>query len=267
MSSKSSCSPSNSCSPYGSGSQGQGYMQDSFNNDAGAVKKYINHVLRPVTIKQLHAASQTQADADFKVDGQDIGQVTFIAVVRSRNSTSTSIGYHLEDGTGSIEGRKFMGQDEDPSQFGDILENSYVRIFGSLREYQQKITVNIFGIRLLTDMNELTHHNLEVMLCHVSATRSKTMGGQNAAMSSTSYNNISANRGAGSLAPNEEIRQQIADLIKSADQVIGLHRNEIYSRFTHASGGLQALNAIIDDMVADGFIYTGTDEDHYLCPM
>lgn len=33
------------------------------------------HSLRPVVIKQLHDATQTHADADWLIDGVEIGQV------------------------------------------------------------------------------------------------------------------------------------------------------------------------------------------------
>ena len=50
---------------------------------------------------------------------------------------------------------------------------AYVRVVGNMREYQGRFSVTAHTIRLIPDMNELTYHNLEVMVVHASFTRSK----------------------------------------------------------------------------------------------
>lgn len=67
------------------------------------------------------AATQTQADGDFKIDGQDIGQVTLIAAVRNINQASTQNIYMIEDGTGVIDAKKYPSDHDDPEEVNSIL--------------------------------------------------------------------------------------------------------------------------------------------------
>lgn len=65
--------------------------------------------MRPVTIKQLVEASATNGDG-FAVQSYggklvDIGQVVFVACVRSVRESEASTDYIFEDGTGSIPGK------------------------------------------------------------------------------------------------------------------------------------------------------------------
>lgn len=63
--------------------------------------------LRPLTIRQIRNAEQPHPDADFRVDGQDIGQVTVVAIVRAISKGTTNVSYSVEDGTDTIEVRQW----------------------------------------------------------------------------------------------------------------------------------------------------------------
>ncbi|KAF9110685.1 replication factor A protein 2 [Mortierella sp. AM989] len=250
--------------PYSNAGQGGGFVQDSFSSDAGAIKKIANHTLRPVTIKQLLNVTQTQADGDFRIDGHDVGQVTFIATVRTISKQSTQHTYTVEDGTGTIDAKRFPTEDEDPIDLSSIAIGSTVRIVGLLKQFNQKFSVNIHAIRPILDMNELTYHNLEVIYVHVSLTRSKG----NMGISSTSHNNIGnhgmANAGSGSVVG--EIPEQIVEMVHNHPDAgsTGTPRREIIARFAQLTGGPEAANTLIDEMVNEGVLYTAEDYDHLL---
>ncbi|KAF8983580.1 replication factor A protein 2 [Entomortierella lignicola] len=254
--------------PYSNAGQGQGFVQDSFSSDANATKKIANHTLRPVTIKQLLSVTQTQADGDFRIDGHDIGQVTFIATVRTINRQSTQHTYTIEDGTGTIDAKRFPTEDEDSTELSSIVDGSIVRIVGLLKQYNQKFSVNIHAIRLIQDMNEITYHNLEVMYVHVSLTRSK-QGVGSMSVSSTSHNSFgnhnmvnAGNMGSGS----GDVPNQIIELIRNhpVGGTTGVHRREIIGQFGKAAGGVEAINKLIEKMVYDGIMYTAEDDDHFM---
>ncbi|KAG0215935.1 replication factor A protein 2 [Mortierella sp. GBA30] len=257
-------------------SQGQGFVQDSFGSDGGAPKKNTNHTLRPVTIKQLHAVAQTQADGDFKIDGHDLGQITFIAVVRTINRQSTQHTYQVEDGTGTIDAKSFPSVDDDSADTNMIVEGAYVRIVGLLKSFNNRFTVNIHAIRPIEDFNELTYHLLETTFVHVSFTRSKTGGIGSGMSSSSAYNNnlsahsmanASAPGAGGATASGDIIQQQIAEMCHNHPLQLagtGVPRHEIQSRFASVLGGADGVNNVIETMIVDGFLYTAEDEDHFL---
>ncbi|KAG0366342.1 replication factor A protein 2 [Gamsiella multidivaricata] len=237
--------------PYSNAGLGQGIVQDSFSSDAGATKKIINHALRPVTIKQLITATQTQADGDFKIDGHDLGQITFIAVVRSINRQSTQDTYSVEDGTGAIDVKRFRAEDEDPAELNSVVEGTYVRIFGLLRQFNQRFSINSHTIRPIQDMNEITYHNLEVIYAHISSTRHKVghSGIDTSMMSSSSHNygshGIAGAGGMGAGSSGGDVAQQITEMITtqthSTGDNKGVHRREIIARFAPIAGGAEAV--------------------------
>ena len=47
-----------------------------------------------------------------------------------------------------------------------MRENTYVRVYGSIRSFGGKRTVVAFKMTPLTDMNELTYHLLETIHSH-----------------------------------------------------------------------------------------------------
>ncbi|KAF9987761.1 replication factor A protein 2 [Mortierella antarctica] len=254
-------------------SQGQGFVQDSFGSDGGAPKKNANHTLRPVTIKQLQTVAQTHSDGDFKIDGHDLGQITFIGVVRTINRQSTQHIFQVEDGTGTIDARTFSSV-EDDAESNSITEGTYVRVVGILRSYNERFSVNLHSIRAIQDFNELTYHLLETTFVHVSFTKSKAGSIGGGASSGGAHNNFGAHSmsnaavpgGAGGAIGGGDIPQQIVEMInnhplKAAGS--GIPRRDIQSRFTSAVGSVQGVNDILETMVADGFLYTTEDDDHF----
>ena len=82
--------------------------------------------LRPVTIKQLLDAEQPHPDADFKIDGSEVGHITFVGVVRNVVVQSTNITYRVEDGTGAIDVKQWLDADSDTSGKSTL---AYVYLF------------------------------------------------------------------------------------------------------------------------------------------
>lgn len=75
-----------------------------------------NNTLRPVTIRQIINADQPHPDADFALDGAELGQLTFVAVVRNISRNATNVAYSVEDGTGQIEVRQWLDSSGDDTQ-------------------------------------------------------------------------------------------------------------------------------------------------------
>lgn len=74
-----------------------------------------NNTLRPVTIRQILNAEQPHPDAEFVLDNAELGQLTFVAVVRNISRNATNVAYSVEDGTGQIEVRQWLDSSGDDS--------------------------------------------------------------------------------------------------------------------------------------------------------
>lgn len=66
-----------------------------------------------MTIRQILSAEHPHPDADFMLDGGEIQQLTFVAVVRNISRNATNVAYSVEDGTGQIEVRQWLESADD----------------------------------------------------------------------------------------------------------------------------------------------------------
>ncbi|KAK4053822.1 hypothetical protein OIV83_001478 [Microbotryomycetes sp. JL201] len=139
-----------------------GFMANS-QDSPGAGKARGPQSLRPVTIYQIQNAEQVHPEADFTIDGAEVKDITFVACVRNKAASTTNIAYLVEDGTGQIDARQWTNAAEDSeTQFGNIENNTYVRILGTVKSFGGKRSINCNCIRPVTDMNEINFHMVEV---------------------------------------------------------------------------------------------------------
>ena len=143
--------------------------------------------MRPVTIKQILDASQPHPDADFKIDGEAISQITFVGQVRSIQQQTTNITYKLDDGTGIVEVKQWIDSDANTDDKMDVdgskkpVEDGYCRVWGRLKAFNNKRHVGAHVIRPIGDYNEVNYHLLEATAVHLFFTRGPPQqGGQKA---------------------------------------------------------------------------------------
>ncbi|KAJ9117898.1 hypothetical protein QFC20_000179 [Naganishia adeliensis] len=146
-------------SPYGASSQ-----------SPGGKGKGGQQTIRPLTIKQVLEASQPHADADFLVDGVELGNIKVIGVVRNISTTATNVSYQVEDGTGTVDCRLWLDTSNDDNGKTDGIEQDvYVAVVGSIKSFNQKRHVSATTVRPITDMNEVHYHFLECVWVSLSA--------------------------------------------------------------------------------------------------
>jgi replication factor A2 len=139
--------------------------------------------IRPVTIKQLVDAKAVAGEggAEHSVDGVQLVSVTFVAQLQNSTATNTFIQYRLDDGTAAIDGKSFLTDDArnaiETGAKQPIPQNAYVRVFGKLKEMNDKRLFNVDHIQQLKDMNEITYHFLEATYVHAQAKGLPTGGG------------------------------------------------------------------------------------------
>ncbi|KAL2761152.1 hypothetical protein ACRALDRAFT_2093040, partial [Sodiomyces alcalophilus JCM 7366] len=131
--------------------------------------------LRPVTIKQIIDAEEPYPGADFRIDGVNITQITFVGQVRAINPQPTNITYRIDDGTGIIEVKKWADSDKREEEVADgsgtIELGQFVRVWGRLKSFNNKRNVGAYFLRPITDYNEVNYHLLESTYVHLYITR------------------------------------------------------------------------------------------------
>lgn len=88
----------------------------------------------------------------------------------------THIQYKVDDGTGVIEVKKWTDEaQQERIQDGSMpnlpKQDEYVKVFGNLKEFNNRRHVGAQFVRPISDFNEISHHFLEATLVHLQLTR------------------------------------------------------------------------------------------------
>jgi replication factor A2 len=110
-----------------------------------------------------------------------ISQITFVGQIRTISTQATNITYKLDDGTGLIEVKQWIDSDA-PAETANppLQENTYVRVYGRLKPFNNKRHVGAHVVRPITDFNEINMHLLEATYVHLYFTRGPPEGLQGA---------------------------------------------------------------------------------------
>ncbi|KAF8521854.1 hypothetical protein JB92DRAFT_2889745 [Gautieria morchelliformis] len=250
-------------SPYGS--------QDSPRDGS---KKSSQYSLRALTILSMHNAQQAHGEANFTVDGIEIGQVTVVAqVVEDVDPQSTNILFRIDDGTARIDARHWLEQHESASDFSHITEGSYIRVMGSLKQINNKRHLSAPHVRLASP-KEFLFHKAEVML--VWAQTTLPVPGQPANISHvvTAGGDTSAYT-SGGLAQQAEnpnyahlpaLERRILECIQSAparDEGVPV---DLIAKRLDSNATLEAneLTQALDRLMDEGHIYSTIDDSHFM---
>ncbi|KAI2606898.1 replication protein A, subunit RPA32 [Hypoxylon fragiforme] len=154
------------------GGDGGGFFGGS-QSGSQAARPVNEESLRPVTAKQIIDAEQTfTKEGQFRIDGVDVTQVTFVGMVRQISPQTTNITYRIDDGTGIVEAKYWLDSDkQDDANRPIFQEEQYVRVWGRLRSFGNKEHVGAHVMRPVTDFNEINYHLLEATYVHLFLTR------------------------------------------------------------------------------------------------
>lgn len=155
---------------YGDG----GFNQDAqYSENSNSQRLQTRSTLSPVTIKQIHDSSQPVPDDEFVVNNVALNMVSFVGVVRKVENNTSAVTITIEDGTGSVDVRKWVDEKiataaEEGERFL-ALENKYVYVTGALKEMQLKKSIQHATIREVADYNEVVYHMLYAIENHLAA--------------------------------------------------------------------------------------------------
>ncbi|EWC45376.1 hypothetical protein DRE_00775 [Drechslerella stenobrocha 248] len=267
----------------GGGGGGGGFAGGSQGgSQASPGKSAARNTLRPVTIKQIIDAQAPGEDNVFIIDNHDIGHISFVAQIRNIAEQETSTTFKMEDGTGTIEVKKFRetkqsDMDEDgvtPALDPGLTQNAYARVVGTIRQFGGKRNVNTHNIRAVTDANEIQCHFLEATAVHLHFSRgppdaqgAKGAGGQQAGYAQdTDMGGAAGNAGnAANLLPpgTSPNARKIYGILKNRhDSSEGMHISMIAQ---HAKVSMAETYKAVDELLTNGVCFTTMDDEHIAC--
>ncbi|TCD64659.1 replication factor A protein 2 [Steccherinum ochraceum] len=263
---------------YQSNSMGGGYMSgggSQFNSPGAGTgsRRNTSNSLRPLTVKQVYAATQAHTDAEWMLDDLEVGQITVVAQVMSVQKQATNSVYYLDDGTGRIEARHWidttMEDDEDPNM---ITDNSYVRVLGGIKSFGNKRYINASHVRVAKDPSETYYHVLDVVASKLLLERGApgrggpvgdvkpniSAGGSGSASAYTAQSHGGASDQYSHLPQLE--RSIITFMMNQPPNEEGIHVGAIART---VGGSANEISAALDKLMDEGHVFTTLDESHY----
>lgn len=159
---------------YGNHGDG-GFSHDaeySENNDHSQ-KPQGRTSLIPITIRQLNEATQHVPDGEFSIHNLSLSLVSLVGVLRKVENQTSAVSVTVEDGTGSIEIKRWIEEKEtsaaEQTEYFQAMENKYVHVTGVLKQFNQKKGVQQAKFTLITDHNQVLYHMLAAISTHLEA--------------------------------------------------------------------------------------------------
>lgn len=251
---------------YDQGAGGQGYMSPGGfgtpqQSDDKKFRQRAQNIL-PVTIAEI--INSTQNDDKFFSSEIEIYQVKILGLVRTLKESPTRLDYEIDDLTGPpLEVKQFVDNDESvpiEEKIQAMRENTYVCVRGTVRSFGGKKSVVAFKISPVTDMNELTHHILEVIYSHASLTNqaTKVLGTQSIG---SSLNIGHGDHSDVMVSGLTVIQNQVHVAIRNNTSAEGASVESVCKQIKGVPE--KAIRDAIEFLSSEGHIYSTIDDDHY----
>jgi len=229
--------------------------------------------LVPVMIRQLHQAVQdTNDDAMFMLGSAAVAQVRLVGCIVEMKEQSTSLVYIVEDGTGRVEVKLWLEQDDNEelaSTRAKCCEGTYIRVIGNIKEFNGKRHISAFNVRPVEDFNELTHHALEAIFVHMRSEKESSdtkTAGDGAAPMATGHTAQQSSAGQGHNNEDDgmsSINKAVLQVFNNASSdEHGLDRRKAIEMLIPKGFDAQAIRKSIGFLVDEGHLYSTIDEDH-----
>lgn len=193
---------------------------------------------------------------------------------------ATSVDYFLSDGTGTINAKKWKEKDVKDLQDEKCIEGAFVQVVGTLKEYNDTLSLQIFSMSEVTDYNALTHHILECILTHNINTKGPIpgsaaaklaggsggsaynmgMGGNTMMAQSPGMGNQRARNDAGI---EESLLRAIKDTCRSEEGTTVDITLQYMLQTLQMSITREQVHNMVENLTNDGVLYGTIDEMHF----
>lgn len=200
----------------------------------------------------------THTDGEFFLDNSEVTHISLVGQIRNISKQTTHITYKIDDGTGTIEIK--VWSDVENAQLDDegndlsmkgLETGSWARVWGKLKEYNNRRHVQTHVIRPVLDKNEINHHLLEATYMHLYFTR-----GPPEQLASASKPN------GGTGATNQDPQQEAGYTGRSLPQLTPLARRmyDALQNEPQNNEGLHTQNLAVICQLSIGDIQKASDE-------
>ncbi|KAJ9535449.1 hypothetical protein OSB04_un001428 [Centaurea solstitialis] len=237
--------------------------------------KRDTQTLIPLTVKQINKALLSNDDkVNFLIDGVDVNNVKLVGMIFNKAERVTDVSFLLDDGTGRIDCNRWVNDPVDTKEMESMVDGMYVRVHGQLKGFQGKKQLLVFGIKPVTDFDEITNHFVECIYVHTYNTKltkqpSSSTSNQaympSSAVNTPSYQNAPFNQFTGQYVADGlvGIDKKVLDYLQlpsSLARESGVHQEELAKQLkTPLDKILLALNCLIEE----GLVYSSIDDCHF----
>jgi replication factor A2 len=196
-----------------------------------------------------------------------VTQVTAVGQVRSFNAAPTHISIRIDDGTGTLEVKKFTDIDkQNETANPDFEVDSHVRIWGRLKSFGGKRHVSAHLIRPITDHNEVNYHMLEATYVHLYFTKGPNPGQTGGDGDSMFVDGGAGYSGGGDNSATSSKLSGCSQHAKKMHNFMnetpggneGIHLNNITTR---TGMSVRDVLTAADELLGQGLIYTTVDDE------
>ncbi|KAK9213396.1 hypothetical protein WN943_002784 [Citrus x changshan-huyou] len=233
--------------------------------------------LLPMTVKQLSELSSND-ESSASIDGADVNTITVVGIVCDMQDKEPQFIFLIDDGTGRIECSRWAHEQMEFNEVNQIskLINSarlilsvtrkgmYVRVYGHLKAFQDKRSLNAYSLRPIIDFNEITSHFVECIYVQLYNTRLRGGSSNQPQMTNSNhlkeYNAISSNHY--SFDEGKSIDQMVLDFLRRPEFLAnnnGVHRNVISQQLNLP---MDKLMEALESLNENSLVYS-IDEFHY----
>lgn len=211
-------------------------------------------------IKQIYK----QKDDVINMWGSSYKMLKLMAIVKDMDHTSTKVTYSLEDITGTINAHLWVEEGETPA-LANVMLGTYARVIGSVRQTGDNKSIMIYSIQPSKGPNEVNSHYLEVIHARYKSEDlyrggASTSNGFGAAAAPVKME--AENFGGSQMKGKVSAVFQAVQALSGSHPEVGASRSELAKKFPQISAS--ELSKILDDLSAEGNIYSTIDPDHFL---
>lgn len=246
------------------GSPGFGSQNEKRKNER------VNNVV-PVTVAMIMNASESEEH--LKIGSMPAHMLTVVGLVKTVDEQSTRIVYTLDDMTGPpLEIQMWLGENDEltSEKRSAIMENTYIRVTGSMRTVKGKRLLVAFKVSPIKDVNEITMHLLEV----VHTSMAVAVMDNQTSMSNANHTMNTANGSYGmmtnqmQLNVKSEMHSGLNRQQQMVLQVISSDQSPEGVSYKQLSNTLKSLNqsdirSAVEFLSNEGHIYSTIDDDHF----
>ncbi|KIK59723.1 hypothetical protein GYMLUDRAFT_201150 [Collybiopsis luxurians FD-317 M1] len=227
-----------------------------------------------MTIAQVFKATQAHTDAEWTLNGHEVGQVRVIGHVVNVSQQATNTVYLVDDGTGKVEARRWREQssEEDVEKWGNIEVNQVISVTGNMKAFGNKKYVNATSVRLSEDPNETTFHMVEALTITLSIENGSPNGSpaaQKLSGAASAYTVQSSGGANNDMAEYEHLpviqREIIKAILSQPEADEGGVDVGVISKSVQAVPGVNpnAISDALDALMDAGHIYSTSDDSHF----